>query len=80
MQVIAVSLDPKPEPLGELLKSKTFAWPVIRDGQGWESPLIRSFGINALPTVWLLDREGKLRSLDGLENTGGQIRRLLDAK
>ena len=80
VQVLAVSLDTKPEPLGQLLKSKTVAWPVIRDGQGWESPLIRGFGINALPTVWLLDREGKLRSLDALENTGGQIRRALGDK
>ena len=80
VQVVGVSLDPKPEPLGELLKSQAVAWPVVRDGQGWESPLIRGLGINSLPTVWLLDREGKLRALDALENTGGQIRRLLGEK
>ena len=77
VQVVGVSLDTKPEPLGELLKSQSVAWPIVRDGQGWESPLIRGFGINALPTVWLLDREGKLRALDALENTDGQIRSLL---
>ena len=80
VQVVGVSLDTKPEPLGELLKSQSVAWPIVRDGQGWESPLIRGFGINSLPTVWLLDREGKLRSLDALENTGGQIRSLLREK
>ena len=80
IQVIGVSLDTKPEPLGELLKSQSVAWPIIRDGQGWESPLIRGFGINSLPTVWLLDREGKLRSLDALENIGGQIKQLSGTK
>ena len=80
VQLIGVSLDTKPEPLGELLKSRAITWPVVRDGQGWESPLIRGFGINSLPTVWLLDREGKLRALDALENTGVQIRQSLRAK
>ena len=77
VQLIAVSLDTKPEPLGELLKSRAVAWPVIRDGKGWESPLIRGFGINTLPTVWLVDREGKLRSLDALERTAGQVQKIL---
>ena len=77
VQVIGVSLDTKPEPLGALLKSRALAWPVVRDGLGWESPLIRGFGINTLPTVWLIDREGKLRSLDALEDTSEQIRQFL---
>ena len=80
LQVLGVSLDTKPEPLGELLKSQAVAWPIVRDGQGWESPLIRGFGLNSLPTVWLLDREGKLRALDALENTDAQIRILLREK
>ncbi len=74
VQILGVSLDTKPEPLAELLKDKALAWPVVCDGQGWESPLIRGFGINSLPTVWLLDRAGKLRSLNALENTADQIR------
>ncbi len=80
VQMFGVSLDTKPEPLGELLKTRAVAWPVLRDGKGWESPLVRGFGINALPTVWLLDREGKLRSLDALENTDAQIRKILREK
>lgn len=80
VQLIGVSLDSKPEPLGELLKSRAVTWPIIRDGKSWESPLIRGFGINTLPTVWLVDREGKLRALDALENTSGQIKQLLGSK
>ncbi len=80
VQLLGVSLDTKPEPLGELLKSRAVTWPIIRDGKGWESPVIRGFGINTLPTVWLVDREGKLRSLDALENTNSQIQPLLRAK
>ena len=42
-----------------------------------KSPLIRTFGINTLPTVWLIDHAGKLRSLSALENTTGQLKQLL---
>ena len=52
-------------------------WPVIFDGKGWESPLIRELGINELPTVWLLDAKGRLRSLNALEGTAAQVRQLL---
>ncbi len=80
VQILGVSLDTKPEPLGEFLKTRAIPWPILRDGKGWESPLVRSFGINTLPTVWLLDREGKLRALDALESTSGQVQQLLRAK
>ena len=58
------------------MKSRALTWPVAFDGKGWESPLVRGLGINALPTVWLLDARGRLRSLNALENTVAQIRQL----
>lgn len=75
--VIGVSLDAKPERLAAFVKEQGLAWPIVCDGQGWESPAIRGLGVNTLPTVWILDREGRLRSLDGLSNTAGQVRQIL---
>jgi peroxiredoxin len=80
VEVIGVSLDTKREAVAALLKQKAIAWPVAYDGEGWESARIRALGINALPTVWLLDREGRLRSLDALEGTADQIRQLLNER
>jgi peroxiredoxin len=80
IRIVGVSLDAKPEPLSALLKEKNISWPVGYDGKGWESPVIRTLGINSLPTVWLLDKEGRLRSLDGLANLAGQARQLLDPR
>ncbi|MDQ3621197.1 MAG: TlpA family protein disulfide reductase [Verrucomicrobiota bacterium] len=77
VQVVGVSLDTKKEPLAALLKEKRISWPVLCDGEGWESARIRSLGINALPTVWLLDGKGRLRSLDALQGTADQVRQLI---
>lgn len=40
------------------------SWPIGFDGKGWESPLARACGINALPTVFLIDQRGVLRSIN----------------
>jgi len=77
VQILGISLDTKRERLVSIVEQKRITWPVACDGKGWESALVRPLGINALPTVWLLDRQGRLRSLNALENTAGQVRQLL---
>ncbi len=80
VRVVALSLDVKTEALLAFLKEKAVNWPVGCDAKGWESPLIRSFGINSLPTAWLLDKQGVLRSLNVLESTQSQTRQLLEGR
>lgn len=77
VQILGISLDTKRERLVAIVEQKKITWPVACDGKGWESALVRPFGINALPTVWLLDRQGRLRSLNALENIASQVRLLL---
>lgn len=77
VQMLGVSLDTKPEALAGYLKEKKISWPVACDGKGWEGRLVRLLGINALPSVWLLDRTGKVRSLNALDNSADQLRQVL---
>ncbi len=51
--------------------------PVYFDGKSWESPLVRKFGVNALPTVWVVDRRGILRSLNAGENLADVVEALV---
>ncbi|MGB8166750.1 MAG: TlpA disulfide reductase family protein [Chthoniobacteraceae bacterium] len=77
---VGINLDPKREALDAAIKASGLTWPVAFDGKSWSGELVRSFGINALPTVWLLDKQGKLRSLNALEGTAEQARQLLNEK
>jgi len=77
VEVVGVSLDKKPELLAGVVKAHGLTWPIEFDGKGWESPTVRSLGVNALPTVWLIDQQGRLRSLNGLENLVAKVRQLL---
>lgn len=77
VSVVAVCLDEKRATLDAVMKARAVTWPVAFDGKGWESPLVRDLGINKLPTVWLLDARGRLRSLNALDGLGAQIEQLL---
>ena len=74
--LVAVSLDSKRDALDAFLRENGGAIPVAWDGKGWNSPLIQALGINALPTAWLLDGKGVVRSLDALDDPAGQVSRL----
>ena len=72
----AVSLDSDKAPLEAFLRQQKVKITVGWDGKVWGSPLVQTLGINSLPTVWIFDKMGVLRSLDGLEETDKQITRL----
>ena len=67
-----VSLDKDRRALAATCQAANLRWPVSCDGRGWEGDTVRSLGINALPTVWILDRQGNLMTLNahGTEASG----------
>lgn len=80
VQVVGISLDDKPEAAVNLLKEQGVNWPTACDGKGWVGPLVRGLGINTLPTVWLADTQGRLRSLNALDSLGTQVRQVLKGR
>ncbi|MCX7713920.1 MAG: hypothetical protein N2035_09730 [Chthoniobacterales bacterium] len=74
--VFFVQLGGKKTGTEGLLRSMGLVQPVVYVQEGWESPEVRKLGINAVPTVWLLDEWGRLRSFDARENTVGLVREM----
>lgn len=75
--VITISLDKDRKALNERLKDLPTTWPAYFDGKGWEGTIARGWGINALPTVWILDKKGLIRSLNAKTNYDALIRQLV---
>lgn len=78
LAAVGVDLDQKREALESISKSCGIAWPVLCDGRGWQSPLVRGLSINALPTLWILDKQGRLRTLNATKESETLVRRLLE--
>ncbi len=76
-QILGISLDQNPASLAAALKQTGVTWPVGFDGKGWAGPLVRSLGINAVPTVWVLDKKGRLRVLNASQDIIGPVNQLL---
>lgn len=74
--LFGVSLDSERARLSRMLEQVGITWPVVCDGKGWESTAVRALGINSVPTAWIVDAEGKLRSLDARTGTVEQLKAL----
>ena len=72
---LGICLDNDPIAVPALLDQHNITWPVFCDGQGWQGQLVRSLGINALPTLWILDRRGALLTLDAKQDAQALIER-----
>ena len=60
--IIGISLDNDETRLRDYLKENDISWRQVFSGEGWNSPVSRQYGIYAIPTMWLIDKEGKLIS------------------
>ena len=81
VSVATVSLDKMTANAGETMqKLGLSAWPTACSGAGWEDPLVRRLGINALPTAFVFDKQGRLRTLNARQGYEPLIQALLAEK
>jgi len=58
--IVGISLDESESALRNFIKQHSIAWVQLFDGKGWETALAEKFGIDSVPTMYLLDAEGKI--------------------
>lgn len=60
LEIVGISLDNDKAALEQFTKEHKMTWPQFFDGKGWDNELAQRFKIRSVPTMWLLDREGRL--------------------
>jgi hypothetical protein len=79
--VATVSLDRQRADGRKTLEAlKLMDWPTSCEGGGWDNAVARSLGVNALPTVFVFDPAGRLRTLNARDDVGPVVRQLLREK
>lgn len=63
-EIIGISLDSNSSQLRSYLWSERITWPQFFDGAGWENSVARKYGINSIPTMYLIDGNGFIREED----------------
>jgi thiol-disulfide isomerase/thioredoxin len=70
LEVIGINLDDEEKDLVSFLKKNGPApWPQYFDGKGWNTAVSWRFGINSVPSVWVVDKKGVLRSTNAYYDT-----------
>jgi peroxiredoxin len=60
LEMVGISLDVDQGALERFIKQRKMPWPQFYDGKRFENELAVKYGIDAIPTTYLLDREGKV--------------------
>jgi thiol-disulfide isomerase/thioredoxin len=83
LEVLAISNDRSADELKTFIENdKAIAWPQLFQapkGDEWH-PLATQWGVNAIPTMFLIDRKGVLRSVDAREDYEQMVPKLLEEK
>ena len=76
-EIVGISLDTDRAKLDSFLKDKGMTWPQYFDGKGWQNDISSKFGINSIPTMWLVNKQGMLISTDARGDLENQVTKLL---
>jgi peroxiredoxin len=61
-EIISISLDSSEKILKDFIKKESMDWKMSFSGQGWEDATVKRYGVNSIPSYWLIDKKGFLRS------------------
>ncbi len=76
-EIVGISFDQDKEKLEKFVAEKEMTWPQYFDGQGWQNKFGQEFGINSIPTMWLVDKKGNLRDTNAREALEEKAAKLL---
>jgi peroxiredoxin len=76
-EIVGISLDNSTEKLTAFTKEHGMAWPQFCDGAGWQNKYAQQFGVTSIPAMWLVDKNGNLRDMNGRDDLRGKIEKML---
>ncbi len=76
-EIVGISLDDSRKVLLDFIRKHEMPWPQYFDGKHWNNEISFRFGINFVPTQWLVDKKGVLRRLDARNNLDKSVEALL---
>ena len=73
-EIIGISLDENKESLLNFTKARGITWPQYFDEN---KKVSQRFGIEGIPTMWLLNKQGMIANLDARTDLAGSVEKLL---
>ena len=79
-EILGISFDREKTALERVLAKEKMTWPQYFDDAEEGKKLGDDFGIESIPTMWLVDKKGVLRDLNPKEKLAEKVQKLLAEK
>jgi thiol-disulfide isomerase/thioredoxin len=76
-EVVGISFDQDKAALKKYTADEHMDWPQYFDGKGFGNKFGQEFGINGIPTMWLVDKKGNLRDVNARGTLEEKVTKLL---
>lgn len=63
-EIMSVSIDDDTKDWKKALEKDKISWPAVIDKGGWDTPTPRRWGVEAIPSSFLIDKEGRVIGMD----------------
>jgi peroxiredoxin len=60
LEIVGISLDKSEDDLRSFIAAQKMTWRQYFDGLGWENRVAAKYGVQSIPTTYLLDRDGRI--------------------
>jgi len=60
-EIVGISLDQDKSAMEEAMKRENMPWRQHFDGDSWDGKIVKQFGVQAIPSMWLIDKKGMIR-------------------
>jgi thiol-disulfide isomerase/thioredoxin len=64
LEIVGISLDEQSDALRlrQFVRTEKLNWTQTWSGMGWDDPTVQKYGIGAIPSLWVIGRDGKVIS------------------
>ncbi len=76
-EIVGISFDGEQDSLEKFVSEKEMSWPQYFDGKRWQNKIGEEFGIHSIPAMWLVDKKGNLRDMNGRADLEEKVEKLL---
>jgi thiol-disulfide isomerase/thioredoxin len=77
LEIVGISLDEDKDALQKYLADNKMPWPQYFDGKKWSNRFVLQFGIDSIPAMWLVGKDGKVVTMDASGDLDAGIGKLV---
>jgi len=62
--ILGINMNGDPERVKTFVKEEDMAWPISCSGKAWQDDAVLLYGVQAMPSIWLIDENGAIQAFD----------------